>query len=322
MQKDTTQKQLEAYNDVVADIYNVAEFGGKQVLREEALSSLPTESFTRNTDGTLRQGFRDVRKADKRKGEYHLILGLENQTGVDNTMPERVMGYEYASYEEQIKERMAKNKAEKKPAVIARLHEDQKLAPVITTVVNWSGEEWRGPRSLHDMLEFPPEKAEEIRPLVADYPIHLLEMSTLPEEVQNRFQSDFRILAEYAACRSEPEKWKGFMKNYDGTIVHPEELLDALSAVASDSRYKEIKERLVQNENGEKKEGGLKMCVVAEDLENIGIQKGIQKGIKEGASQELRKGIRNMLRNGLPEEMVFAVTECSREFLNEVRKEL
>ena len=64
------------------------------------------------------------------------------------------------------------------------------------------------------------------------------------------------------------------------------------------------------------------MCVVAEELENIGIQKGIQKGIKEGASQELRKVIRNMLRNGLPEEMVFAVTECSREFLNEVRKEL
>ncbi|MBP3927412.1 MAG: hypothetical protein J6D13_09615, partial [Clostridium sp.] len=87
----------------------------------------------------------------------------------------RVMGYEYASYEEQIKERMAKNKAEKKPAVIARLHEYQKLAPVITTVVNWSGEEWRGPRSLHDMLEFPPEIEEEIRPLVADYPIHLLE---------------------------------------------------------------------------------------------------------------------------------------------------
>lgn len=112
------------------------------------------------------------------------------------------------------------------------------------------------------------------------------------------------------------------MKNYDGTIVHPEELLDALSAVASDSRYKEIKERLVQNENGEKKEGGLKMCVVAEELENIGIQKGIQKGIKEGASQELRKVIRNMLRNGLPEEMIFAVTECSREFLNEVRKDL
>lgn len=168
------------------------------------------------------------------------------------------------------------------------------------------------------MLEFPPEIEEEIRPLVADYPIHLLEMSTLPEEVRNRFQSDFRILAEYAACRSEPERWKGFMKNYDGTIVHPEELLDALSAVASDSRYKEIKERLVQNENGEKKEGGLKMCVVAEELENIGIQKGI----KEGASQELRKVIRNMLRNGLPEEMICAVTECSREFLNEVCKEL
>ena len=100
MQKDTTQKELEAYNDVFADICNVAVFGGKEVLKETDLVPLPTESYTRNADGTTRQGFRDVRKADRRNGRYHLIIGLENQTGVDYTLPERVMGYEYASYEE------------------------------------------------------------------------------------------------------------------------------------------------------------------------------------------------------------------------------
>lgn len=299
MQKDTTQKELEAYNDVFADICNVAVFGGKEVLKEEDLVPLPTESYTRNTDGTTRQGFRDVRKADKRNGRYHLIIGLENQTGVDYTMPERVMGYEYASYEEQIKILMAKNRAEKKPAVTKRLHVDQKLAPVITTVIHWGEKEWPGPRCLHDMLEFPPEMEKEIRSFVADHPIHLLEMTTLPEEVRSSFQSDFRILAEYAASRENAEQWECFMETYQKAIVHPEELLDTLSALSGDSRYKEVKEKVIEKKCGEEK-GEVRMCEVAEKLEQRGIQKGIQQGIQEG----VRRTMEICLELGIAKEQV------------------
>ena len=294
MQKDTTQKELEAYNDVFADICNVAVFGGKEVLKEEDLVPLPTESYTRNTDGTTRQGFRDVRKADRRNGRYHLIIGLENQTGVDYTMPERVMGYEYASYEEQIKVLMAKNRTEKKPAVTKRLHEEQRLAPVVTTVIYWGEKEWTGPRCLHDMLEFPPEMEKEIRPFVADYPIHLLEMAALPEEVRSSFQSDFRILAEYAASRENAEKWERFMETYQKAIVHPEELLDTLSALSGDSRYTEVKEKVIEKECGEEK-GEVRMCEVAEKLEQRGIQKGIQQGIQQGIQEGIREGVRRTM---------------------------
>ena len=299
MQKDTTQKELEAYNDVFADICNVAVFGGKEVLKEEDLVPLPTESYTRNTDGTTRQGFRDVRKADRRNGRYHLIIGLENQTGVDYTMPERVMGYEYASYEEQIKVLMAKNRTEKKPAVTKRLHEEQRLAPVVTTVIYWGEKEWTGPRCLHDMLEFPPEMEKEIRPFVADYPIHLLEMAALPEEVRSSFQSDFRILAEYAASRENAEQWERFMETYQKGIVHPEELLDTLSALSGDSRYTEVKEKVIEKECGEEK-GEVRMCEVAEKLEQRGIQKGIQKGIQEG----MRRTMEICLEFGISKEQV------------------
>ena len=303
MQKDTTQKELEAYNDVFADICNVAVFGGREVLKEEDLVPLPTESYTRNTYGTTRQGFRDVRKADKRNGRYHLIIGLENQTGVDYTMPERVMGYEYASYEEQIKILMAKNRAEKKPAVTKRLHVDQKLAPVITTVIHWGEKEWPGPRCLHDMLEFPPETEQQIRPLVADYPIHILEMSTLPEEVRNRFRSDFRILAEYAASRGNMEQWEKFVETYQKGIVHPEELLDTLSALSGDPRYEAVKEKIIEEESKGKK-GEIKMCEFAEKMEQRGIQKGIRQGIQEGIREGVRKTMEICLELGIAKEQV------------------
>ena len=63
------------------------------------------------------------------------------------------------------------------------------------------------------------------------------------------------------------------------TIKHPEEFLDMLSEVASDKRYKNVKEKLLKNE-----EEDVTMCVIAEKLENRGIQKGIEQGIEQGIS--------------------------------------
>lgn len=99
MKKDITKKRLEDYDDVFADIFNTLLFDGENVLSEKHLVPLPTESFSRKYDGALRQGNRDVRKADRRNGSYRLICGGENQEGIDNTMPQRIMGYDFASYE-------------------------------------------------------------------------------------------------------------------------------------------------------------------------------------------------------------------------------
>lgn len=252
MQKDISGKRLEEWNDVFADIFNNLVFGGKKVLEEASLISLPTESFTRNMDGTLRQGNRDVRKADQENGSYRLICGSENQQGIDNTMPQRIMGYEYASYEEQIRKLMDENRQNKDPAYIKRIHDGQKLAPVVTAVLYWGEEEWEKPRTLHDMLRFSPGQEKTIRPYVADYPMNLIHVAKLPEEVRARLTSDFRLIAEYAANRNNPEKILQMMNNKDLKIRHPEEFLDALSEVAGDKRYQDAKK--IIGETGEKEE--------------------------------------------------------------------
>lgn len=238
------------------------------------------------------------------------------------------MGYEYAAYEEQIKALMAENKKKKNSAVTRRIHAHQKLAPVVTVVMNWSEEEWTGPRCLHDMLEFPEELEEELRPLVSDYSFHLIEMARLPEEVRRRFQSDFRILAEYAATRKEPEKWEEFLQTDSLRMLHSEEVLDALKAVSEDARYGQIMKQLTKKE----KEEGVKMCAVAEKLEKIGIEKGIQEGrrqgmqggrrqgMQEGVHQNMLQVICNMLRKNRSEAEILELTECSREVLEEARR--
>lgn len=94
MKKDTAEKRLEEYNDVFADIFDNILFDGNPVLDASRLTALPTESYMRKTDGALRQGNRDICKAQGENGCFCLICGIENQSGIDNTMPERVMGYD------------------------------------------------------------------------------------------------------------------------------------------------------------------------------------------------------------------------------------
>ena len=227
MRKDIVEKRLEDHNDVFADIFNNLVFQGERVLEEERLTPLPTEAFTRTIDGNMRQGNRDVRKADGEYGNYRLICSTENQTACDNTMPERIMGYEYAGYEEQIATIIEKNRKDNNPAYSKRIHDNQRLAPIVTAVLYWGNPEWQGPKSLHDM-----------------------------------------------ACKNNPEEMKAFMSDNERVIRHPEEFLDAMSEVASDGRYKIIREQMRNKENDCEREENVTMWKIEDEIENRGIQNG------------------------------------------------
>ena len=290
MKKDTAEKRLEACNDVFADIFDNLLFGGQQIIDEEQLEATPTEAFVRKGNGRIWQGNRDILKTCGKKGQYRLICGIENQTQIDNTMPERIMGYDYAVYEEQIRKLQAQNEKDGRPAYAKRLHENQRLMPVITAVLYYgTKEEWRHPVRLYDMLDFPAEVEEVIKPYVADYPINIIDVSRLAEKERARLTSDFRLIADYLAYKNNPERLKKFMEENNQKIRHPEEFLDVMSEVASDGRYKKIKEKILNQ--GVKKEE-LTMCIIAEELENRGMEKGIALGrIQEAieASQEFER---------------------------------
>lgn len=275
MGKDVPEKILEDFNDVFADIHNALVFKGRKVLDEKELVPMVTEAFTIRPNGKPRQGNRDIRKADKQHGQYRLICGLENQEGCDNTMPVRVMGYNFAAYEEQIREITEKNRQRKKPAITKRIHDDQRLAPVITTVLYYGNEKWERPLSLYDMLEFPEDLAEEIKPYVADYPINLISLAELTKEERERFQSDFRMVAEYIACGRDMEKFKEIVSENRKSIKHPKELLAVLDEGKTEEEYRSIVETLMEKNEGEE---GIKMQGFADYYVNEGIQKGIQRG--------------------------------------------
>ena len=287
MSKDVTEKRLEEFDDVFVDIFNNLLFAGEEILHEDDLISLPTESYVRKSDGKIHQNNRDVRKADKENNVYRLVCGLENQTGQDNTMPERVMGYDYAAYEAQIKEIGQENEKLGRPAYTKRIHNDQKLAPVVTGVLYWGSDDWKGPKQLHDMIRFPKEKEEIIKPLVSNYSMNLIEVSKLSKEVREKLTSDFRLIAEYFARKKDKKALKELFTDNSYKIKHPEEFLDVLSEVASDGRYKMLKEKL----KDEEKKGDLTMCIMVDELLDRGRQEGRQEGRLDTVCVLVRQGL-------------------------------
>ena len=89
-EKDMTEKTLEAYNDVFADIANVLLFQGQKVISEKELEDAVPRSVYK-ADGKLHEQERDVAKYWKQGVVRIAFCGFENQTEADADMPLRVM---------------------------------------------------------------------------------------------------------------------------------------------------------------------------------------------------------------------------------------
>ena len=257
-EKDITEKNLEALNDVFADIVNVLLFKGEQVINEKDLEADTTKSMFK-ADGKIHEQERDVSKFWK-NGEIRIsILGIENQTAQDSDMPLRVISYDGASYKQQLLDTNQK-----------------KRYPVATLVLYFGTEEkWSKAKNLYDCFEVP----EKLKPFVNDYKINVFNIAFLSPKTIAMFKSDFKIIAEYLRAKRLNQKYKGSKEK----LKHANETLKMFSALTGDNSFEKV-----YNEDNFKK-GGITMCDVVERIRNDGITEGINKGILEGKADVIRK---------------------------------
>ena len=100
-EKDMTEKALEAFNDVFADIVNNLLFHGRKRLLEEELEQGRERSVYQG-EKALREQERDTSKYWRKSSIRIAYIGLENETEAENDMPLRVIGYDGAAYRDQI----------------------------------------------------------------------------------------------------------------------------------------------------------------------------------------------------------------------------
>ena len=262
--KDITQKMLERYNDVFADIVNVLLFNGKRIVDEDALIDTPVDS-TLKIDGEIHSQYRDVAKYWKNSQINIALLGLENQTVPDKLMPMRVIGYDGAEYKKQVLE---ENRYKKK-------------YPVITLVLYMGYDRnWKYSNSLLDLLEVD----DNLKPYVSDYKINIFEIAFLDREKIELFKSDFRMLADYLYQMRTTNSYKGDESN----IKHVDEILMLMSAMSGFKNVENIikvaHERKVSNMKG---------------FFELAEEKGLEKGIKLGRTEGIELGRTEGIEKGL-----------------------
>jgi hypothetical protein len=248
-EKDITQKILEDYNDVFADIVNVLLFDGKEIIKEDELTDCNTSSYYKIANKVKTQD-RDVSKIWRRNQISISSFGFENQTVIEKNMPIRIIGYDGASYREQIT-----NENIKKPNY-----------PVVTMVLYFGMKRWNKNLSLKDCFDIP----KELEPYVSDYKINVFEIAYLPDERVKMFKSDFRLIADYFVQLRKTGKYIPMPSE----IRHKWETMNLLGVLNDDDRFEES-----YYLSGKKE--GFNMCKVIDDYIEIGKERGVLNSIKE-----------------------------------------
>ena len=288
-QKDISEKIIEYYNDVFADIVNVLLFDGERLVRPDKLEDGTARSAYK-ADGKLREIERDVLKRWT-KGDFRLAyVGIENQTSSDPDMSLRVIAYDGAQYRAQLS-----RKGERYPVITLVLHFDYH-------------KKWNQATSLFETLDI----KKELKPFVNDYKINLFEVAFLPRKQVDLFQSDFWYVADYFAQMQESGNYVPTAKN----VKHIQEVLSLLSIMTDDRRFEDAYE----SARSEGKEMG-NMCEFLDKIENQGIAKGRIEGMIEGRMEgELQKSkdiAYNLHKNGVDDAVIALSIGISEEELHQ-----
>ena len=246
--KDITEKHLEDYNDVFADITNILLFHGERLIKEKDLENSPNRSMYKADNNELHETERDVSKIWKNTNIKIALYGFENQTETDKDMPLRIIGYDGQSYRSQLIKKNGQVPNER--------------YPVVTMVLYFGLKHWNAAKTLHECFDIP----NVLLPYVNDYKINIFEIAYLTDEQVAMFKSDFKIVADYFV---QMRKNKDYIPSNE-EIQHVDAILKMMAVLTGDNRFTDAQ----QYTKGGKKT----MCEVLDKVENRGIEKGLALG--------------------------------------------
>lgn len=209
-------------------------------------------------------------------------------------MPIRIIGYDGASYRDQLYSVKDKNGN--------YYRNKNKRYPVVTLVLYFGLKHWNKAKSLYENIG---EIDKEMLPWVQDYHINLFEIAWLSEEQVGKFKSDFKVVAEYFAKMRKEEEYTGTKEE----LLHVKETLQLLSYLTKDDRFIKIYEE-------SRKEG--------EVIKNMSeaLNKIQEKERAEGKDEERYRVAEDMLRENEPIEKIRKYSQLADNAIVELAKKI
>ena len=226
--KDTITKDYMADNRVFADVFNHMLYKGKNVIDPDTLHPLDTTAlavpYGSGTSEVPVQKFRDefkslnVMRDDSR---IYLLLGIENQSEPHFAMPVKNMVYDALEYAGQVENsarshREAKQWPSTSGEYLTGFYKDDRLIPVITTVVYFGPDTWKAPRILHEMLSI---QDPEILSMVPDYRINLFSPAEIKDEELDKLQSNLKEVMLFIKYSKDKKKLSEFLKENPRMLI-------------------------------------------------------------------------------------------------------
>lgn len=262
-------------------------FEGEQVVMPDSLKDMIAVSQYKAADYKIHEQERDVFKLWNNINVNSVLIGIENQTKNDKNMPFRVIGYDGASYRSQLLKKRVVRKGGKKITVLSK-----RRFPIITIILYFGDKAWNGSKNLTNSFvpKLPQNRiAKKISKYVSNYRINVFDIGNLSEEDIEKFQSDFKLVAEYFVnVRNSNSDYVPSGKS----IVHVDEFLKLMSVLTGDKHYEEYINLYTEEE---KRGGEVNMCKILDARESKGRTEGEQRALKliskliaEGKSNEIK----------------------------------
>lgn len=291
-EKDISEKLLEDYADVFADIINVLVFQGERLLEPGNLVDGPTVSRYKSAEAKPKEQIRDVVKFDQQRTKM-VLFGLENQTVVDPHMVFRVMGYDFSSYKRQMDEGRSR------------------ISPVITLVLHFGMKRWSGPKDILSAIDQDLPYRKYLETAVMNPKLQVVDVAFLPKEVREQFTSDFGIAAEYFSAVREGRMEE--IRFNSQKIRHIEEMLDFFQVFGKDKRFEEYKPVILE----EARKGDVTMCVVMDYAEKRGREQGLELGREEGELKAKKEVALSLMQMGMPAEKIAEAVKVDVKVIQE-----
>ncbi len=296
--KDTTQKRLEDFEDIFADISNVLLYDGEDVIKENELETV-TAKDTYTVEHQIHEVERDVAKRWRHHSLHISLIGLENQTDPDYKMPLRVICYDGASYRAQL-----------------NTEDPKKTYPVITLVLYMGTEKhWTAPKQLTDCFKYD----ERLSKFISNYKINVVELAWLSDEQIMKFKTEFRNFVELLR-----DTRLGRKPQYSPIqLKHVHELLQLMRIMSGNDEYEQLLKQTTNNLKQNKLKGDE---ITMKKIVSLGFDEARAEaraaGLAEGEAQEKFATAKRMLALGKSLQDIMLITDLPMSKIQELQTEI
>lgn len=153
-------------------------------------------------------------------------------------------------------------------------YKDDRLIPVITTVVYFGSDTWKAPRSLHEMLSI---QDPEILSLVPDYRINLFSPAEIKDEKLDKLQSNLKevmLFIKYSKDKRKLQELTSKNSGFQSLELKAARVIDSITGI--NLRFTET-------------EGSVNMYQAVQEMCDDARAEGLSQGRAQGLSQGLQE---------------------------------